>query len=173
MPYCKRADMLRLCLLFGSCLLLAGLTACSSDTPSDESLATGQGEYLRWCGSCHGNAGEGKPPAFPPLAGSEWLDLPDQALAMIVLHGLRGEIEVAGRTYRGYMPPMRHLPDEDVAAIIGFVLVSWGERQSLIDADQVGRLRAGQPQTPIDGLEDLMRRIQTRADEIQTEGGQS
>lgn len=91
---------------------------------------------------------------------------------MIVLHGLRGEIEVAGRTYRGYMPPMRHLPDEDIAAIIGFVLASWSERQSQIDADQVGRLRTGQPQTPIDGREDLMRRIQTWADEIQTERGQ-
>ncbi len=163
--YCKRAAMPRLCLALAVCLLITGLTACDGNSLPDQQLAPGQGEYLRWCGSCHGNAGEGKPPAFPPLAGSEWLELPDRALAMIVLHGLRGEIEVAGRAYRGFMPPMRHLSDEDIAVIIEFVLSSWSDREPLIDAEQVSDLRKDQPQTPFDGYQDLMQRIGMRSNE--------
>lgn len=104
-------------------------------------MVQGQEPYLRWCAQCHGNQGEGKPPAFPPLAGSEWLALPDEALALIVLYGLRGEIEVAGRTYNGYMPPMQHLPDADIADLIGYMLLAWSERESRLSEADVTRLR--------------------------------
>jgi mono/diheme cytochrome c family protein len=126
----------------GALLLLTGLLiGCSHEDPVPAELAPGQEPYLRWCASCHGNAGEGKPPTFPPLAGSEWLELSDEALAMIILYGLRGEIEVAGRTYRGYMPPMQHLSDQDIAEIVAFMLTQWGDRESGLDEAEVRLLR--------------------------------
>jgi mono/diheme cytochrome c family protein len=137
-------------------------TACSDDRPPPGELAPGQEPYLRWCASCHGNRGEGKPPAFPPMADSEWLDLPDQALALIVLNGLRGEIEVAGRTYRGYMPPMQHLSDDDVAAIIGYIVTTWGGRDPALDVADVASLRQAFPgrQPPLEGLEGVERALE-------------
>ena len=117
------------------------LSGCGNGNSIPDELAPGQEPYLRWCASCHGNAGEGKPPAFPPLAGSEWLELPDEGLAMIILYGLRGEIEVAGRTYRGYMPPMQHLSDQDIAEVVVFMLQQWGERESDFDEADANRLR--------------------------------
>ncbi len=60
---------------------------------------------------------------------------------MIILYGLRGEIEVAGRTYRGYMPPMQHVSDEDISKVVAFMLEQWGDRQSGLDQADVRQLR--------------------------------
>ncbi|WP_049724380.1 c-type cytochrome [Wenzhouxiangella marina] len=141
-------------------LLSLLLTACGSEPASGPELAPGQGEFLRWCASCHGNAGEGKPPAFPPLAGSEWLQLPDRGLGMIVLYGLRGEIEVAGQTYRGYMPPMSHLPDEDIAAILAFIGDQWADREISLTAADVAALREAEDTRPLNGREGLEARLE-------------
>ena len=139
--YCKRSPeglpgLCRLVLLG----LVAALAACGSDQTALE-LAPGQEQYLRHCASCHGNQGEGRPPTFPPLAGSEWMELPSEALALIILLGLRGEIEVAGRTYRGYMPPMQHINDEDIAALIGFTERAWAGREPRLSGADVARIR--------------------------------
>jgi mono/diheme cytochrome c family protein len=140
--------------------LLALLTACQSEPETQIELAPGQGEYLRWCASCHGNAGEGKAPAFPPLAGSEWLEFSDRGLAMIILYGLRGEIEVAGRTYRGYMPPMTHLPDEDIEAILAYVTRTWAGRQSTLSVDDIAALRGAEDTRPLNARAGLESRLE-------------
>ncbi len=147
---------LRIFLLAFALCILAG---CGSESDGELELAAGQGEFLRWCASCHGNSGEGKPPAFPPLAGSEWLEFPDRGLAMIVLYGLRGEIEVAGRSYRGYMPPMTHLPDEDIEAILGYVTRSWAGRESGLTSADIAALRAAQDTRPLNGRAGLEARL--------------
>lgn len=109
--YCSRAAAL---------LAAAWLATGCSDAP-DEPLRAGEAPYRKYCAVCHGNDGTGKAPAFPPLAGSEWLGLGPEAVSLIVLVGLKGEIEVAGRTYRGYMPPMTQVSDDDLAALLGFM----------------------------------------------------
>jgi len=141
-------------------ILLAVLTGCQSEPEPEITLEPGQGEFLRWCASCHGNAGEGKAPAFPPLAGSEWLEFPDRGLAMIILYGLRGEIEVAGRTYRGYMPPMTHLPDEEIEAILAYMTRTWADRQSTLSAADIAALRAAEDTRPLNGREGLETRLE-------------
>jgi len=152
-PYCNRSASVLLMLLG-----MLGLSACGDGRSVGVERAEGEVSYLRWCASCHGQAGEGRPPSFPPLAGSEWLELPDEALALIVLHGLRGPIEVAGRSYRGYMPPMQHIADEDIALILRYTLATWGSRESTLDAAAVAGLRtalADDQRGPLVGLEGL------------------
>lgn len=147
--YCKRcARILGLCLLS---IGLLGLSGCDRgpDYDASQPMAQGQEPYLRFCASCHGNQGQGKPPAFPPIAGSEWMALSPEAHALIILYGLRGEIEVAGRTYRGFMPPMQHMSDQDIADVLLFMDAQWGQRQdqgeSLLTAEQVAELRHARP----------------------------
>lgn len=135
-------------------------TGCGEQPDSQTRLAPGQGEYLRWCASCHGNQGEGKAPAFPPLAGSEWLELSDRGLAMIILYGLRGEIQVAGRTYRGYMPPMSHLSNEDVAAILAYITRRWASRESQLTVADLAALREAEDTRPLNARAGLEKRLQ-------------
>lgn len=136
------------------------LAGCKGPPPST-GLA-GETEYLRTCAACHGSAGEGRAPTFPPLAGSEWLDLGPDAIALIVIHGLKGEIQVAGKSYRGYMPPMHQLSDADIAAILGYIGARWGQGSSgAVDVARITQLRAhGKDQSMISGLKDLEARLE-------------
>lgn len=143
-------------------LLSLAVAGCSSDLPPAGEMAQGQEPYLRWCASCHGLNGEGKPPTFPPIAGSEWLALSDEALALIVLYGLRGEIQVKGQTYRGYMPPMQHLSDQDIADILNFMRSAWTDDKASINAEGVERLRTIFPgrRPPLEGLDGLLEAVE-------------
>lgn len=136
-------------------LAAAWLLAGCSETP-DEPLAPGQAEYVKYCATCHSRDGSGRPPTFPPLAGSEWLALGPEASALIVLQGLKGEIEVAGRTYNGYMPSMRQVSDAELAAILGFIGERWAGWSAAPDVDRMAELRTlteGRPM--LEGRADL------------------
>jgi mono/diheme cytochrome c family protein len=117
------------------------LAACGSASDDGAPSSPGEAAFARHCAGCHGMQGQGRPPAFPPLAGSEWLTLPPEALSAIVLLGLRGEIEVGGQTYAGYMPPMQHLGDEQVAEIVHYIKRRWSEPADAWGAEDVSRLR--------------------------------
>lgn len=134
------------------------LVACDGNQGETATAAdSGERAYQRYCATCHGLDGAGKPPAFPPLAGSEWLALPDRALALIVLYGLQGEIEVAGRAYRGYMPAMSHMDDADVTAAVNHVVATWGGREATLERDDPARLRQafGEGRAPWKGRQAL------------------
>ncbi len=122
-------------------LLLLLLAACSESPSPQTSDDPGEAAYLRHCATCHGTDGLGRPPVFPPLARSEWMELPPETLSVIALLGLRGEIEVAGQRYHGLMPPLRHLSDGDLAAIIRYTHERWGSGEIDWSAEDVAALR--------------------------------
>lgn len=132
--YCKQTGPATL-------LVAALLAGCGQQDAPLEEMAPGQEPYLRYCASCHGNRGEGRAPSFPPLNRSGWLELPPGALSGIVLFGLRGEIEVDGARYNGYMPPLQHLRDQDVAAIVSFMKSAWAGDDITFGADDVAGVR--------------------------------
>jgi len=149
--YCRRAIVL------GAALLL--VTGCGESASPHG--APGETAYQRACANCHGTDGGGRGPSFPPLAGSEWLELGPDATALIVIHGLRGEIEVAGRTYRGYMPPMNQLDNRTVANILDYIDTRWADWPAGIGAERIGQLRRhGEDQPVIDGRADLEARLE-------------
>lgn len=147
-PYCKRS-VTKLAGAVLLCAVMLSLTACDRGTGVDAGvpLALGQEPYLRYCAACHGNQGQGRPPAFPPLAGSEWMGLPPKAHALIILYGLRGEIEVAGRVYRGFMPPMQNMSDQEIADVLAFMDAQWGPARSepALTAADIAVLREARP----------------------------
>jgi mono/diheme cytochrome c family protein len=122
-------------------LILMIMSGCGDSAPADPNAVPGQAEFGRYCAGCHGIDGQGRAPAFPPLAGSEWLDVPEAGLTAIVLLGLRGEIEVAGQRYAGYMPPMRHLDDAAIARVVAYVKQRWSEPEGDWTAADVAALR--------------------------------
>jgi len=116
--------------------------------PSEEELAMAAGEkvYARVCLSCHQANGAGVPGAFPPLAGSAWVEKRPDALAALVLHGLQGPIEVKGMTYDAVMPPWRDsLDDEQIAHVLTYVRRSWGNTAPPVDEATVSAVRESIP----------------------------
>ena len=128
--------------------VLFSATACSQDTvnerPPKLDAERGQASYLAQCAACHQPTGQGLPGAFPPLAGSDWLKgKPADEVIAAVLAGVTGEITVNGGKYNSVMPAMSHLGDEDIAAILSFVLTSWENGGEPVSAAQVAAVRAG------------------------------
>lgn len=134
--------------LFGAFILLS---AAALDRPESAlsthdsmlSMRDGQEIYLTRCMSCHQTNGEGVQGVFPPLAGSEYVTGDKGVLIRMVLGGLSGEIEVNGTTYSGMMPPWGgFLTDEQVAQVLTYVRVSFGNEAEAVTTEEVAKVRA-------------------------------
>ena len=129
-------------------LLLIGLVAASaaSATANDRTRRTqppdGKQIYTTTCAACHQPTGLGVADVYPPLAESEWVTGDEGRLIRVVLHGLTGEIEVAGETVSGAMPGWgATLDDAQIAAILTYIRGSWGNKAPAVTAAAVGRVR--------------------------------
>ena len=58
----------------------------------------GRTRFETYCAGCHLNEGPWMMGEAPPLEGSSWVAGPEDRVIKIVLHGLRGTIEVRGKT---------------------------------------------------------------------------
>jgi mono/diheme cytochrome c family protein len=138
---CENGLGSRLCRAAASLALVLALAACDSGEKTS-GPADGEVVFGRMCAVCHGFDGEGRPPAFPPLAGSEWVTDDDERLIGIVLDGLSGEITVRGERYNGLMLGFRkQLTDEEIAAVLTHVRSSWGNDAPPITPEEVRKVR--------------------------------
>ncbi len=103
--------------------------------------AGGEALYLANCAACHQPDGRGLPGAFPPLAGSDYLRADPMRALKVTVEGLTGKITVNGQTYDNVMPAMSYLKDEELAAIITYVLNSWDNPGGQITTAQVADYR--------------------------------
>ena len=128
-------------------LLTAGLLAgCTGEGDrvqySDDPYAYGERIYQLRCQTCHQMDGSGIAGAFPPLTPNEWVLGDEGRFIRLVLHGVRGEMEVDGTTYNGVMPGFGYLSDEEVAAVITYVRQSFGNDTTAVRSEQVAAVRA-------------------------------
>ena len=112
-----------------------------------ELMAKGEGVYLGNCAACHQPTGVGLAGAFPPLAGSDFLQGNRQDVLAAALFGLQGPITVNGVEYNGVMPSLGHLTDEDLAAAVSYVFGSWGNDLAAVSVEEVTALRTELGQT--------------------------
>ena len=91
-------------------------------------------QYGAKCSGCHQSSGAGQPGnGIPPLAGSEWVNGNTEMLALIVYHGLKGPITVAGASYNSNMPAMGEgLGKKEFATLLTYIRSEWGNNGSLV-----------------------------------------
>ena len=90
------------------------------------------------CIGCHQGNGLGDGSNYPPLAGSEWVTGDNQQLAMIILHGLKGNISVNGQMWTGKQMPAQGagMTAQDLAAVMTYVRNSWGNTADIVSPAQ-------------------------------------
>ena len=93
--------------------------------------------YGSKCAACHQATGLGVAGVFPPVAGSEWVVGDEKVLSQILLHGVNGEMQVKGVTYKGAMPAWNTMTDVELAAIMSYMRSAWGNQAGAISADTV------------------------------------
>ena len=102
----------------------------------------GRAQYVRHCAACHKPDGSGAEGVGPPLADSSWLRGPESRLIRIVLHGVRGPIEVRGVTYNREMIGFRYvLNDDQIASVLTYIRSRWGDIGKPVREEDVRRIR--------------------------------
>ena len=108
------------------------------------------------CVACHQAHGKGLPGVFPPLDGSEWVNGDERVLANILLHGINGDITVAGQAFKGSMPAFAQLSDAELAAVLSHVRSAWSNKSGAVSPDLLGKERAAKLRsTPFANAEEL------------------
>ena len=107
------------------------------------------------CASCHQATGKGLPGVFPPLAGSEWVTGDERVLANILLHGVTGELTVAGTAYQGSMPSFKQLGDAELAAVASYVRSEWGNGAAPVKPETIAAERKAGRAAPFNGDAEL------------------
>ena len=95
--------------------------------------------YVDHCSKCHGDKGEGKPGAFPALAGNRAVTMANTTnLIHVVLAGGFAPATTGNPRPHG-MPPYYHLlSDAEIAKLLTFVRSSWGNNAAAVtDLDMV------------------------------------
>jgi mono/diheme cytochrome c family protein/glucose/arabinose dehydrogenase len=120
----------------------------SSLTGSDRELfILGKEIYARegFCSTCHQSDGGGLSASqFPPLRGTPWVTGSPERMIKVVLKGLMGEMEIAGKVYPGQVPMTPYegmLDDTEVAAVLTYVRNSFGNNASPVSPDLVKKVR--------------------------------
>jgi len=98
------------------------------------------------CATCHQSDGKGIQNIYPPLAKSNWID-DDERITKILLKGLWGPITVSKQSFdptKGVPPMMGFgglLNDEEAAAVLSYVRLSFGNNGKLVSPDTVKKVR--------------------------------
>src|SRR5207253_11020803 len=99
--------------------------------------------YRTNCAQCHGDKGEGVANAYPALAGNRAVNLPVTANLVQVVLGGGFPPATAGNPRPFGMPPYATvLSDEDVAAVLSHIRMSWGNRSGGVSALEVAQQRS-------------------------------
>lgn len=122
-------------------LALCFLAATAVAVPDADSMKRGQAVYSRTCVACHQPTGQGLPPVFPPLAGSEWVSKDASIAVRNIVNGMTGPIVVKGVTYNMMMPPVAGLTDKDIADVVNYVNHSWGNAGPVVSEVEVTAIK--------------------------------
>jgi mono/diheme cytochrome c family protein len=106
-------------------------------------MRLGKSVYDAQCASCHGGQGRGMTPQFPPLAGNQSIQMESAVnpIRMVLNGGYPPG--TAGNPMPYGMPPFAQtLSDDEVAAVVTYIRLAWGNRGSAVSARQANALRA-------------------------------
>jgi mono/diheme cytochrome c family protein len=122
-----------------------------ADTPSSTSrslhMATSspaaQTLYQTHCASCHGKNGEGKPHAYPALAGNPAVVLtqPENLIQMALYGGYGPSTEGRPRPF-GMPPYLFTLDNQQIADVLNHIRSQWGNQAPAVSPIQVDHVRA-------------------------------
>jgi mono/diheme cytochrome c family protein len=105
-------------------------------------LETGGRIYQQHCADCHGELGEGREGAYPPLVGNRVVTMDDPTNALQAIVGGGFAPSTPGHPHPYGMPPFRTLlQDAEIAAVTSFLRQSWGHRANPVNALDVHRVR--------------------------------
>ena len=105
-------------------------------------LAAGAMVYKDRCETCHGGDGKGVPRVYPPLANNQSITMRNAVnpIRIVLNGGFPPSTEGNPRPY-GMPPFYQELSDEQVAAVVTYIRLSWGNEAAPANAVEVQKSR--------------------------------
>jgi len=114
--------------------------------PVDNSKGKEIYETKGMCQTCHQADGKGLAGNYPPLAGSEYLLADKQRAIVQTLKGSSEPITVNGVVYpgniMGAVVANINLTDDEVVAVVNYILNSWGNNGGNVTIEDVKKARS-------------------------------
>jgi mono/diheme cytochrome c family protein len=108
-------------------------------------VVQGKKLFTTVCAACHQATGSGVPGVYPPLANSEWANGSEERIIRILLHGVQGPINVAGKDFNSVMPVIGpggyNFTDDKIAAVLTYVRQEWGNKAPPVTKEKVTEIR--------------------------------
>ena len=109
-------------------------------------FVSGRQLYLTTCAGCHGTDGDGLNRFAPSLIGSDWVLGNEKRLALILLHGMEGPVEVNGKLHDApdilpVMPAHSTLDDGSISSILTYIRNEWGNSAGPVSPRTVSIMR--------------------------------
>ena len=127
-------------------------TQQSSDDPSPAvpssqiplMMSQGQQLYADNCAACHGDAGEGRWPAAPALAGNRVVSMGSalNSIRMVLYGGFGPGTESRPRPF-GMPPFYTNMTSEEMASVLTYIRGAWGNGARPVSADEVESNKTG------------------------------
>jgi mono/diheme cytochrome c family protein len=121
----------------------AAACALAQDPPP-----AGQRLYATHCLSCHQADGGGVPNMQPAIAGGTWVKGDARALALFVMSGGFDSASRKDSDVGNVMPPFRQLGDDDLAEILTYIRLKFGNGGSPVSAADIADARLRLPESP-------------------------
>jgi mono/diheme cytochrome c family protein len=96
--------------------------------------------YDQNCLACHQIDGSGVPMLTPSLINADYVKGDKTRLINVVLKGLQG-VEINGEMYDNPMPPLAHLSDEDIAAVLTYIRANFNNKSGPVKKEEVAAVR--------------------------------
>jgi mono/diheme cytochrome c family protein len=130
----------------GVAAVLAGASLCFAADPLEPHYSEGATIFQANCAVCHGAKGQGQPSLAPPLTSypARYATLAEgrRQLAITVLNGMFGGIDVESKHYDFKMPDFSQLDDAALAAALNFVVFDLGHAAAGTKPLQPGEIAA-------------------------------
>ncbi len=114
-----------------------------SEALAEHLLVKGKQIYTKECVICHAADGKGKPPAYPPLAHNASIQMPSAVNAIrMVLNGGFPPSTIGNPEPYGMPPFAQQLSDEEIAAVVTYIRMTWNPKGAPVSPKQVNQLRS-------------------------------
>jgi mono/diheme cytochrome c family protein len=117
-------------LIAAAASLLGAASPCLAGDAAPSAYPAGEEAFHANCMVCHGPNGAGQPSLAPPLITypARYASIAEgrRQLAMTVLNGMFGAIDVDGKHFDFKMPQFDQLDDATLAAVLNFVVFDLG-----------------------------------------------
>lgn len=119
-------------------LIIILFTGCRQQDPKlAQYRVQGERLYELHCSNCHQADGKGFGLLYPPLAGADYLIGNKDSIICLIRNGMSGPVTVNGQVYDQAMPGNEKLTDLEIAEILTYLYVSWGNEDQLTDVNEV------------------------------------